>query len=58
VHQPDIQLALVGKNATLPAGIVVEPGAEIGTDVSPEDFENLHIKAGQTIITNRKPYEI
>ena len=58
VHQPDIQLALVGKNAELPEGLVVEPGAEIGTDVVPSDFENLHIKAGQSVYTKRKPYEI
>jgi glucose-1-phosphate adenylyltransferase len=58
VHQPDIQLALVGKNAELPEGLVVEPGAEIGTDVVPSDFETLHIKAGQSIYTKRKPYEI
>jgi len=58
VHQPDIQLALVGKNADLPEGLVVEPGAEIGTDVVPSDFETLHIKAGQSIYTKRKPYEI
>jgi glucose-1-phosphate adenylyltransferase len=58
VHNPDIQVAIVGKKTTLPANIVVEPGAEIGTDMLPEDFENLHVKAGQSIQTNRKPYEI
>ena len=58
VHQPDIQLTLVGKNATLPANVVVEPGAEIDTDVVPEDFENLQVKAGQSIRTKRQPYEI
>lgn len=58
VHQPDIKLALVGKNATLPNGLVVEPGAEIGPDVVPEDFENLHIKPDQFIQTKRQPYEI
>ena len=58
VRQPDIQLALVGKNTTLPANMVVEPGVEIGTDVTPDDFESLHIKAGQIIRTKRQPYEI
>jgi glucose-1-phosphate adenylyltransferase len=58
VHQPDIRVAIVGKNSTLPANIVVEPGAEVGTDLIPEDFESLHVKVGQTIQTNRKPYEI
>ena len=58
VRKPDIQLALVGKNTTLPANMVVEPGVEIGTDVTPDDFESLHIKAGQIIRTKRQPYEI
>jgi len=58
VHQPDIQLALVGKNARIPEGLVVEPGGEIGTDVTPDDFKTLHVKAGQPIHTTRKPYEI
>jgi glucose-1-phosphate adenylyltransferase len=58
VHNPDIQVAIVGKKTTLPPNIVVEPGAEIGTDMLPEDFENLYVKAGQSIQTNRKPYEI
>jgi glucose-1-phosphate adenylyltransferase len=58
VHQADIQIALVGKNATLPAGLVVEPGAEIGTDVNAEDFSDLYVKSGQSIQTKRQPYEI
>ena len=58
VHQPDIRLTLVGKNTILPASVVVEPGAEIGTDVVPEDFGNLQVQAGQSIKTKRQPYEI
>ena len=58
VHQPEILLTLVGKNATLPDGLVVEPGAEIGTDVIPSDFESLQVKAGQYLQTKRQPYEI
>lgn len=58
VQQSDIQLVLVGKKAELPAGLVVEPGAEISTDVVSEDFKSLHVKAGQSIKSNRKPYEI
>ena len=57
-HSPEIKLVLVGKNSELPAGIVVDPGAEIGTDVEPADFKELHIKAGQPVKSNRKPYEI
>jgi len=58
VRQQEINLVLVGKNAALPAGIVVEPGAEIGTDVTVADFSELHVKSRQFIQTRRKPYEI
>lgn len=58
VADPNIRLSLVGKNALLPPGLVVEPGAEIGTDVIPSDFESLHVAAGQFIETKRKPYEL
>jgi glucose-1-phosphate adenylyltransferase len=58
VHQHDIKLALVGKSANLPPGIVIEPGAEIGTDVVEADFNELYVKDGQSIKNKRKPYEI
>jgi glucose-1-phosphate adenylyltransferase len=58
VHEADVQLALAGKNATLPAGLVLEPGAEIGTDVIESDFEDLYVKAGQSVHTKRMPYDI
>jgi len=50
--------ALVGKNTRLPAGIRLEPGTVVGTDVIPSDFESLVVSRGQTILTKRKPYEI
>lgn len=58
VHHADIQLTMVGKNTTIPAGTVVEPGAEISTDVVETDFDEKYIKAGQIIKTKRKPYDI
>ena len=58
IHSSEICLTLVGKGATLPPGLVIEPGAEIGTDVVPTDFEGLHVPAGQYIQTKHKPYEI
>jgi len=42
----------------LPEGLVVEPGAEIGTDIIPSDFDSLHVTAGKYIRTKRQPYEI
>ncbi len=58
VGHPEIKLALVGKNTELPPGLVVEPGAEISTDVVNADFTDLHVKAGQSIQTKRNPNEI
>ena len=52
-----LQLTLVGKNAHLPDGIVLEPGVVVGTDVLPEDFLSLHIASGTTIQTERRGYE-
>lgn len=57
-HHAEIRLTLVGKNAELPDGLVVEPGAEIGPDVIATDFDNLHLEAGQCIQPKRQPYEI
>jgi acetyltransferase-like isoleucine patch superfamily enzyme len=57
VHHPDILITLVGKGATLPDGLVVEPGAEIGTDVVEADFENLLVKTGQVIQAKLRPYD-
>ena len=58
VHQTDIKLSLVGKNTTLPARLVVEPGAEISTDVVETDFDELYVKAGQSVRSKRKPHEV
>jgi glucose-1-phosphate adenylyltransferase len=58
VHATDIQLALVGKNSTVPAGLVVEPGGEVGTDVVESDFDEPFVKAGQSIQTKRKLHEV
>ncbi len=58
IHEHEIRLVLVGKKAILPEGLVVEPGAEISTDVIPADFDGLHVKAGQFVKSNRQPNEI
>ncbi len=50
--------ALIGKNSVLPAGVTVLPGAIIGSDVVNTDFDATLVKAGETVITKRKPYEI
>jgi glucose-1-phosphate adenylyltransferase len=58
VADANIRLALVGKNGTVPAGYVVEPEAQIGTDVIDSDFEESVTRAGQYLQTRRLPNEI
>lgn len=54
-----LALTLVGKNSHLPPGIVLHPGALVGTDVVPEDFGGQTVvPSGAYIQTKRKPYEI
>jgi glucose-1-phosphate adenylyltransferase len=54
----EIKLALVGKKSTLPAGYIVEPNGEVGTDVIPSDYADSVVRAGQFIRTRRLPNEI
>src|SRR6185369_5562686 len=58
VADANIRLALVGKNCTVPSGYVVEPEAQVGTDVIESDFDDSVIRTGQYIQTRRKPNEI
>jgi glucose-1-phosphate adenylyltransferase len=58
VADPNIRLALVGKNCTVPAGYVVEPEAQIGTDVIETDFAESVIRAGEYIQTRRQANEV
>jgi glucose-1-phosphate adenylyltransferase len=58
IGDPNVQLTVVGKNSIIPAGMVVEPGATISTDVVASDYPGPVIKFNQTIETLRKPYEI
>ncbi|RME86719.1 MAG: glucose-1-phosphate adenylyltransferase, partial [Anaerolineae bacterium] len=47
--EKEIRLTLVGKNATLPPGLVVEAGAVIEPDVAPSDFAAGVVRAGETV---------
>jgi len=53
-----IKIALVGKHSTVPAGYVVEPEGEVGTDVIASDYDDTVVHAGQLIKTRRQPNEI
>jgi glucose-1-phosphate adenylyltransferase len=58
VAEGNIRLALVGKNCTVPAGYVVEPEGQVGTDVIESDYDDKVVRAGQYIETRRQPNEI
>jgi glucose-1-phosphate adenylyltransferase len=58
VADANIRLALVGKNCTIPAGYVVEPEAQVGTDVIGSDVEGSVIRAGEYIQTRRPANEV
>jgi glucose-1-phosphate adenylyltransferase len=58
IADPNIVLAVIGKNSIIPAGMRVEPGASIGTDVIDSDYSDPTVKSGETIVTKRLPYEI
>jgi glucose-1-phosphate adenylyltransferase len=53
-----IKVALVGKNSTVPAGYVIEPEAQVGTDVIASDYDDPVLRAGQIIETRRLANEI
>ncbi|MEN6410909.1 MAG: glucose-1-phosphate adenylyltransferase [Anaerolineaceae bacterium] len=52
------QISMVGKNAILPDQIIIRPGASVGADVTPEDFDHLEIESGEFVQTRRLPNEI
>jgi glucose-1-phosphate adenylyltransferase len=58
VSDQNIKIALVGKNSTVPAGYVVEPEGEVGTDVVESDYDERIVRAGQSIKTRRQANEI
>jgi glucose-1-phosphate adenylyltransferase len=53
-----IKIALVGKHGVVPAGFVVEPEGEVGTDVITSDYDESVVRAGQIIQTRRLANEI
>jgi len=58
VADQNIKLALVGKNCNIPAGYVVEPEAQIGTDVVESDYDESVVRAGQYLETRRPANEV
>lgn len=58
VADQNIKIALVGKNSYIPANYVVEPGAEIGTDIVESDYDEPIVRTGQFLETRRLANEI
>ncbi len=53
-----LSIPMVGKNAILPAGIIIQPGASIGVDVAVQDFSSNLVRPGMHIQTRRLPNEV
>ncbi|MGA2491244.1 MAG: sugar phosphate nucleotidyltransferase, partial [Anaerolineales bacterium] len=58
IANPTVLLTVIGKNSDVPAGMLVEPGAEISVDVIASDYTGPVAKSGEIIQTKRLPYEI
>jgi glucose-1-phosphate adenylyltransferase len=53
-----IRVSMIGKNAILPEGIILEDGGMIGCDVAPRDFSNKTIHFGEFILPKGSDHEI
>lgn len=51
-------IAMIGKNAIIPAGMSIGPGAMVGPDVIPDDFCGQVVESGVYIQTRRLPNEV
>jgi hypothetical protein len=56
--QDELTITMVGKNATVPPGTTLKPGAVVWTDVGASDFTSAVVEAGDHIQTRRLPYEL
>lgn len=52
-----IKLTMIGKNSTLPPGLIVEAGAIIATDTIENDFPEEIVHEDDFVQTKRKPHE-
>ncbi len=53
-----IRVSMIGKNAMLPEGIILEDGGMIGCDVAPRDFSSKTIHFGEFILPKGSNHEI
>jgi glucose-1-phosphate adenylyltransferase len=58
VTDQNIRIAMVGKHSTVPAGFVIEPEAQVLTDVIASDYSENVVHAGESIETRRQANEV
>ncbi|GAP15007.1 glucose-1-phosphate adenylyltransferase [Longilinea arvoryzae] len=58
ITEGEPMIAMVGKNAVIPAGMTIGPGAMVGPDVIPEDFSGPVVESGVYVQTRRLPNEV
>lgn len=51
-------VTMIGKNSCVPEDFTIEPGAEIATDVIPDDYPSNIIRSNNRIHTKRLAYEV
>lgn len=54
----DLRVCMIGKKSYVSAGLQVEPGAVIATDVIPEDYPGEVVRSEDYVQTKRLPYEV
>jgi glucose-1-phosphate adenylyltransferase len=57
LSRTDPTVTMIGKNAEIPGGQTIEPGAVIGTDVIYDDFSSNLVRGDEYIQTKRLPNE-
>lgn len=58
MKQAESLITMVGKNSVVVAGMTIEPGAVIGTDIIPADYNSSVIHSAERIQTRRLPNEV
>lgn len=54
----NLLITMVGKNSIVPENMTIHPGAIIGPDVIPTDYNSAEIISGDHIQTRRLPHEV
>ena len=57
-NDPDLKIAMVGRNSKVPAGAILHPGGTVGWDVISSDYASLEIQESDFVQPRRLPFEI